>query len=96
MAGLPPADQAVPVPSFDKDRIARIFRRILMTMDRSLEGIAGLPEAQRGQGSAKVSGLVPSIFSTPKVGAIAGLALVPVIPSIPCFDAIMAQYPAIP
>ena len=56
MAGPPSAGQAVPVPSFDKDRIARTFRRILMTMDRSLEGIAGLPEAQRGQGSAKVSG----------------------------------------
>ena len=43
-----------------------------------------------------VSGFVPSIFSTPNVGAIEGLALVPVIPIIPSSVAIEVQYPAIP
>ena len=37
------------------------------------------------------SGLVPSIFSTPKVGAIDGLALVPVTPISPSFAAISVQ-----
>ena len=42
-------------------------------------------------GSANVSGLVPIMFSTPKVGAIEGRALVPVSPIIPSLLAIVAQ-----
>ncbi len=34
-------------------------------------------------GMAKVRGLVPSMFSTPKVGATEGRALVPVMPIMP-------------
>ena len=47
-------------------------------------------------GKAKVKGLVPIMFSTPKVGAMDGRALVPVIPNNPSLDAIVAQYPAMP
>ena len=39
-------------------------------------------------GITQVKGLVPSILSTPKVGAIDGLALVPQIPMQPCLAAI--------
>ena len=42
-------------------------------------------------GSAKVSGLVPSMFSTPKVGAMDGRAFVPVMPMSPSSLAIVAQ-----
>ena len=42
-------------------------------------------------GSAIVSGFVPSMFSTPKVGAIDGRAFVPVMPISPCFVAIVVQ-----
>ena len=42
-------------------------------------------------GKAKVRGLVPIMFSTPKVGAIDGRALVPVRPSRPSLLAIVAQ-----
>ena len=42
-------------------------------------------------GRPMVSGFVPSIFSTPKVGAMEGRALVPVMPIMPCFVAIVAQ-----
>ena len=41
-------------------------------------------------GIPKVRGLVPSIFSTPKVGAIEGRALVPVIPIMPASVAMVA------
>ena len=47
-------------------------------------------------GKLKVSGFVPIIFSTPKVGAIEGRAFVPVIPRSPSLEAIPAQYPAMP
>ncbi len=36
-----------------------------------------------------VSGFVPSMFSTPKVGAMDGRALVPVMPIMPALAAIM-------
>ena len=41
-------------------------------------------------GRPMVSGLVPSMFSTPKVGAMDGRALVPVIPIMPAWVAISA------
>ncbi|MPM09790.1 hypothetical protein SDC9_56113 [bioreactor metagenome] len=41
-------------------------------------------------GMANVMGFVPSMFSTPNVGAIDGRAFVPVIPIMFCFAAIMA------
>ena len=47
-------------------------------------------------GILNVNGLVPSIFSTPNVGATDGLALVPLIPIIFSFAARPVQYPAIP
>ncbi|MBA7592099.1 hypothetical protein ES708_34274 [subsurface metagenome] len=40
------------------------------------------------EGIPKVKGLVPNIFSTPKVGAMEGRALVPLIPIIPASIAI--------
>ena len=42
-------------------------------------------------GMVKVKGLVPIIGSTPKVGATLGRALVPVIPIMPAFSAIVDQ-----
>ena len=41
-------------------------------------------------GRPKVRGLVPIMFSTPKVGAIEGRALVPVMPIMPSLVAIVA------
>ena len=41
-------------------------------------------------GIPTVSGLVPSMFSTPKVGAMDGRALVPVMPIMFAFVAIVA------
>jgi len=49
---------------------------------------------QKGKGSSvgmpTVSGLVPSMFSTPNVGAMEGRALVPVRPIMPARVAIVA------
>ena len=47
-------------------------------------------------GRENVKGFVPSIFSTPNVGAIEGLAFVPEIPIIPSSAAMPVQYPEIP
>ena len=47
-------------------------------------------------GSEKVRGLVPSMFSTPKVGAMLGRALVPATPMSPALAAMPVQYPAMP
>ena len=47
-------------------------------------------------GRENVRGFVPIMFSTPNVGAVEGRALVPVSPIRPSFEAIPAQYPAIP
>ena len=47
-------------------------------------------------GSEKVRGFVPIMFSTPKVGAIEGRALVPVRPMSPWLLAMLVQYPAMP
>ena len=42
-------------------------------------------------GKPTVSGLVPSMFSTPNVGAMEGRALVPVMPIMPASVAIVVQ-----
>ena len=47
-------------------------------------------------GREKVRGLVPIMFSTPKVGAMEGRALVPVMPIMFSLVAMVAQYPAMP
>ena len=48
-------------------------------------------DANNGMGMVKVRGLVPIMGSTPKVGATEGRALVPVMPIMPAFSAIVVQ-----
>ena len=47
-------------------------------------------------GIVNVSGFVPIMGSTPKVGATDGRALVPLMPIMPAFSAMPVQYPAMP
>ena len=48
-------------------------------------------DANNGMGMVKVRGLVPIIGSTPQVGATEGRALVPEMPIMPAFSAMVVQ-----
>ena len=50
-----------------------------------------LKENSSSVGMVKVRGLVPIIGSTPKVGATEGRALVPEMPIMPAFSAMVVQ-----